>query len=398
MQLSTDIPDAIRQDCQNFITISLQMVRLKSSVIIAHITGWLICLGLPLLFISGQTGDRNALSILFSAGYLVFALTYIAIFYFHTFFLFPALYSRKQYWRYLLSVVLLFGTINYMKPFDRLFASHQPLWGDGHRYPPPQLYLGLDQGPPGMLAATPPGMTTIPPGEPPLTHIDIVSDFLFLLTIALSIAIETTHRWRQTEKRALYAEARKTKAELSFLKAQINPHFLFNTLNNIYSLAITRSDRTAMSIMKLSNMLRYVTEETRDDYVLLESEIDCLRDYIDLQKLRLTSKTKVNFSVNGNPGIKCIAPLVLLPFLENAFKYGVSNHEASEITILLSTSEKYIHFYCSNKLFSTFQELNDTGIGIANTRQRLDHLYPDKYELQISEHNGAYSISLQLQA
>ncbi len=362
------------------------MFRLKSSVVIAHITGWLICLGLPLLFISGQTGDRKALSILFSTDYLVFLVTYVALFYFHTTFLFPRLYFRKQYVLYFLSVLLLLVMVNYMRPYDHLFSRL--------RHPHMETRWRPPMPPGGQPGPRPEAME--PPGKPPV-RVDIVSDFLFLLTIALSIAIETTHRWRQTEKRALYAETRKTQAELSFLKAQINPHFLFNTLNNIYSLAITRSDNTAMSIMKLSNMLRYVTEDTRDDYVLLESEIECLRDYIDLQKLRLTTKTKVNFAVTGSPGIKCIAPLVLLPFLENAFKYGVSNHEPSEINILLQTSDNRIHFYCSNKLFRITPDTSRTGIGIANTRQRLDHLYPDKYELQISEDNGAYAISLQLQ-
>ncbi|MEZ2440650.1 sensor histidine kinase [Chitinophaga sp. RCC_12] len=374
-----------KSEFQPYIYLS-QMFRLKSSVVIAHITGWLICLSLPLLFVSGQTGDRKALSILFSTDYLVFLVTYVALFYFHTTFLFPRLYFRKQYILYFLSVLLLLIMVNYMRPYDHLFS--------GLSHPRGEMPWRQQMPPGAAPGPRPEGMR--PPGRPH-RPIDIVSDFLFLLTIALSIAIETTRRWRQTEKRALYAETRKTQAELSFLKAQINPHFLFNTLNNIYSLAITRSDNTAMSIMKLSNMLRYVTEDTRDDYVLLESEIDCLRDYIDLQKLRLTTKTKVNFAVTGSPGIKCIAPLVLLPFLENAFKYGVSNHEPSEITILLQTSENRIHFYCSNKLFRMAPDTSRTGIGISNTRQRLEHLYPDKYELQISEDNGAYSISLQLQ-
>jgi two-component system LytT family sensor kinase len=359
-----------------------QMFRLKSSVVIAHITGWLICLSLPLLFISGQTGDHKALSILFSTDYLVFLVTYIALFYFHTTFLFPRLYFQKQYVLYFLAVLLLLLMINYMQPFDHLFTQ----------LPHPPRAMGWHL--PMLPGEQETGMR--PPGKPPM-KVDVVSDFLFLLTIALSIATETTRRWRQTEKRALYAETRKTQAELSFLKAQINPHFLFNTLNNIYSLAMTRNENTAMSIMKLSNMLRYVTEDTRHDYVLLESEIDCLRDYIDLQKLRLTTKTKVNFSVTGSPGIKCIAPLVLLPFLENAFKYGVSNHEPSEINIQLETSEHHIHFYCSNKLFRMAPDTSRTGIGITNTRQRLDYLYPDKYELRISNDNGAYAITLQLQ-
>ncbi|MFY0254248.1 sensor histidine kinase [Chitinophaga sp. 30R24] len=346
------------------------MFRLKSSVVIAHITGWLICLGLPLLFISGQTGDRRALSILLSSEYLIFLVTYVALFYFHTIFLFPRLYFNKQYLVYFLSLLLLLLMVNYMRPFEHLFFQLPPHYGQ-----------------PSLVSRN---------MRPPV-RIDIISDFLFLLTIALSTAIETTHRWRLTEKRALYAETRKSQAELSFLKAQINPHFLFNTLNNIYSLAMTRSEYTAMSIMKLSNMLRYITAENKGDFVLLESEIACIHDYIDLQKLRLTTKTKVNFSVTGNPGIKCIAPLILLPFLENAFQYGVSNHEPSEINILLASADNYIHFYCSNKLFRLTPDAAHTGTGITNTRQRLDHLYPNKYELHISDENGAYTISLQLE-
>jgi two-component system LytT family sensor kinase len=357
------------------------MFRFKPSIVIAHITGWLICLSLPLLFISGQTGDNKAIAILLSPDYLVFLITYVSLFYFHTNFLFPQLYFRKQYVLYFLSVFLLLLMVSYMRPFDHLFTrlSHHP-----HDYGWHTPLSSGDESPDNMSAYL-------------SRRIDVVSIFLFLLTIALSIAIETTRRWRQTEKKALYAETRKTQAELSFLKAQINPHFLFNTLNNIYSLAMTRHEYTAASIMKLSNILRYVTEETRDDYVLLDSEIDCLRDYIDLQKLRLTTKTKVRFSVTGNPGIKCIAPLVLLPFLENAFKYGVSNHEPSDIIIQLDTLEDHIDFFCSNKLFHVSPDTTQTGIGITNTRQRLDHLYPDKYELRINEDNGAYTIFLQLQ-
>jgi sensor histidine kinase YesM len=230
----------------------------------------------------------------------------------------------------------------------------------------------------------------------PHTRIDLVSDFLFLLTVSFSIATETTHKWRQTEKRALFAETRKTQAELSFLKAQINPHFLFNTLNNIYSLAMIHSEHTATSIMKLSNILRYVTEESKGDFVLLESEIDCLKDYLDLQKLRLTAKTIVNFHISGNPGIKNIAPLVLLPFLENAFKYGVSNHETSEINIHLDCRETVLVFTCTNKIFRTQQDKNSAGIGISNTRQRLEHLYGDRYTLNISSSDGIHTVALSL--
>lgn len=351
------------------------MFRLKSSVVIIHITGWLICLSFPLLFISGQSTGLNALSILCSANYLIFLSTYLALFYFHSTILFPKLFCKKQYVLYFLSVLVLLMTINFLKPLDHLIAQLKPA-----------SVTRMSSNPPRSKD----------PGNHWPARINFVSDFLFLLTISLSLANETTLRGRQTEKKALFAETQKKQAELSFLRSQINPHFLFNTLNNIYSLAITQSEHTATSIMKLSNMLRYVTEESKRDFVLLETEIDCLKDYIALQQLRLTAKTTLAFSVTGQPGIKTIAPLVLLPFLENAFKYGVSNQEASEINVVLTCTDNSILFTCSNKIFRTHQELNGTGIGIANTRQRLDHLYGDRYSLRIHTFNNIYTTTLSL--
>ncbi|RAJ88149.1 sensor histidine kinase YesM [Chitinophaga dinghuensis] len=354
------------------------MIRLKSSVVLAHLTGWLLLISLPLLFIGGQTDSNRALAILFSPEFFVFVITYSALFYFHTNFLFPQLFFKKQYPLYFLSIILLLLMVNLMQPFDHLFM----------RFPHP-------------LPMHPPGGRPMPPGFPPgqvrmRFHPDYISLFLFILTVALSVAIETTHRWRQTEKRALYAETRKTQAELSFLKAQINPHFLFNTLNNIYSLAITHNEFAAPSIMKLSNMLRYVTEENKN-YVLLQGEIGCLTDYIDLQRLRLSKQTKVQFTINGDPGVKCIAPLVLLPFVENAFKFGVSNHDPSEIQIQLDIAADQVHFQCTNRVFRSLQQENRTGIGIANTKQRLEHLYPERYQLSTENLNGNFVVSLILQ-
>ncbi|MBV7529314.1 sensor histidine kinase [Chitinophaga sp. sic0106] len=348
------------------------MIRLKSSVVLAHLTGWLILVCLSLFFISGQADDDRAWQVLFSPEFFVFIFTYSSLFYFHTNFLFPQLFFRKHHVLYFLSLLLLLLMVNLMQPFDHLFR----------RFTGPHMPM-----PPGP----PPPMPHIP-GH---FHSDYFSLFLFMLTIALSVAIETTHRWRQTEKRALYAETRKTQAELSFLKAQINPHFLFNTLNNIYSLAITHSEFAGPSIMKLSNMLRYVTEENKN-YVLLQGEIACLHDYIDLQRLRLSKQTSVGFSVSGEASFKCIAPLVLLPFIENAFKYGISNHESSAINITLNIEDDAVHFDCINRIFRIGQPENRTGIGISNTIQRLDHLYPERYSLLTEEKDGFYHVSLKL--
>ncbi|MCW3464282.1 sensor histidine kinase [Chitinophaga nivalis] len=352
------------------------MFRLKYSVLITHITGWLLCLSLPLFFISGQTSKQDAITLLSSADYYIFLLIYISFFYFHGDFLLPRIYFRKQYLLYTLVVLFLLLIINFMQPFTHLFPSS-----------PAQNNTSDNKV---SLLSDISLLKTIP--------VDIAGLLLLLLLLALSTAIGITRRWQQQEKQALYAINWKVQAELTVLKAQIQPHFLFNTLNNIYSLAITRHEHTATAILKLSNILRYITAGNRDDYVLLQHEIDCLNDYIDLQKLRLTSHTKVNLTITGSPDIKCIAPLLLLPFLENAFKHGVSNQENSVIDIRLDISAAHILFCCRNRLFSLAPDIRQTGNGIITTRQRLEHLYPDKYELSICTNDGDYTITLQLRA
>lgn len=217
-----------------------------------------------------------------------------------------------------------------------------------------------------------------------------------VLSLVLSLAIEVTcHRWRLSEQ-ALHSKALKAAAELSFLKSQLQPHFLFNTLNNIYSLAMSHHEYTAASILKLSNMMRYVTTDTGHDYVLLQREIECIHDYIDLQQLRLTSRTKVKFSVSGNPGIKCIAPMLLLPFLENAFQRGVSTQEASDIVVHLQATDKCIRFYCSNRHFPVTMDDGPAAADIRHARERLQQLYPHRHQLQIREDNGVQVVKLSL--
>lgn len=369
------------------------MYRVKTPTVVAHFTGWLILLSLPLLFIAGQSGKDKALETASAIWYWLLFGSYIAVFYLHTYVLFPALYLKKKIVLYIGIVLLLLIGIYLLRPFDRLFTQlSQPDRGmrmEEHR-PPPREHRLFRPPPDGGSQRPGPGR------EPHRPQFDFVSIFLFLLTMSLSIALQTTWRWRTTEKRALQAEAEKAQAELAFLKAQINPHFLFNTLNNIYSLAITHSEHTAASIMKLSNILRYVTDEVRQDFVPLQQEIDCIQDYIDLQQLRLGKKTLVTFNKTGNAAPLSIAPLLLMTFVENAFKHGISNHQASSIDIDLQADHNHIEFRCSNALFPR-KQTDRTGIGIANTRQRLEHLYAGKHQLNITTDNNLYTVVLVLE-
>jgi two-component system LytT family sensor kinase len=357
----------------------LFMTRPKLFTLIAHATGWVLFFSLMIAFVSGTPGGQNIAERIFSPTFLLFCFIYLFLFYFNTYVLIPRLYLQKRYFVYFLIILILFAAIYFLKPYDHLLGSNSR--------PPQKLMM-----PPGPD----PGMRPLP-GDNRSIRTDIVSIVLFVAVWSFSTALCIIRQWRITEQRAARAETDKANAELSFLKAQINPHFLFNTLNNIYSLAVTNNENTAASIMKLSNIMRYVTEDVKDNFVSLQNEIDCMTDYIDLQRLRLGQKMNVDFIVSGNTENKKIAPLILMTFIENVFKYGISNHEASDITIKLAAEEHTITFFCENKLFDTRRNTESTGIGIANTKQRLVHLYPDKHFLNINKENGLYTVQLTLQ-
>ncbi|HSC39095.1 MAG TPA: sensor histidine kinase [Chitinophagaceae bacterium] len=379
------------------------MTRVKASDIVIHIIGWLIFLSLPLLFITGQPEDKSILTVLSSLYFWLFFLFYISVFYINTYLLIPRLYLKKRHLAYIAVVLLLLAAVWLLKPFDHLVArnflprqTEQP----ERRPPPPGEMRPPPEDRPFMGDDRPPPANNMRGGRGQFRmerRVDVVSIFLFFMVLALSMAVQVTHRWRVTEQRAARAEADKAHAELSFLKAQINPHFLFNTLNNIYSLAITHNEHTAASIMKLSNIMRYVSDDVLQNFVPLQHEMDCIRDYIDLQRLRLGKKTRVDLGMSGNPDNLQIAPLLLMTFVENAFKYGTSNHDDSLISIRLKAEENAIRFSCTNRIFASRRLNERTGIGIANTRQRLDHLYPGKYDLSIANGEGFFNVQLVLQ-
>jgi LytS/YehU family sensor histidine kinase len=193
-------------------------------------------------------------------------------------------------------------------------------------------------------------------------------------------------------------ETEKLTAELSSLKAQINPHFLFNTLNGIYGLALTNSDKTADSISKLASMMRYVLTETTDEKVPLANEIKYISDYITFQKLRLTKKTKVNFTIEGTSLDQEISPILFISFIENAFKYGVSNEVESTIKIHLLIENSAISLTVKNEqLKKKKNEEESCGIGLKNTKRRLDLIYENKYSLEMTNTDKAYQIILKIQ-
>ncbi|OYU81367.1 MAG: sensor histidine kinase [Flavobacterium sp. BFFFF1] len=195
-------------------------------------------------------------------------------------------------------------------------------------------------------------------------------------------------------KRLQLTEKEKLAAELSLLKAQINPHFLFNTLNSIYSLAIRKDDRTADSIVKLSELMRYIMTNAHDNLIDLRKEIEYISNYVSLQQSRLEDTVRINYMFCGNPIGKKITPLILISFIENAFKHGVNPEENSEIDILIDVEGEELKLFVYNrKVHSVHAE---SGIGMKNTIERLELLYPERYELSVKDLEESFSVTLTL--
>lgn len=195
-------------------------------------------------------------------------------------------------------------------------------------------------------------------------------------------------------------ERQKLEAELKSLKGQLNPHFLFNSLNNIYSLALTKSDKVPDLILKLSELMRHIIYESRENYISLKKEIEFVINFIALQKIRTSDQTKIDFQILGEIPSAKIAPLLFEPFIDNAFKHGLpGTNNLDFISIKFSFEEKnYLIFSLKNN-FENVENWNkkNSGIGIENVKQRLKYLYHKKeYNLKIDKENHLFSVSLKV--
>jgi two-component system, LytTR family, sensor kinase len=222
----------------------------------------------------------------------------------------------------------------------------------------------------------------------------------FLITSG-STLFKITSDWllHQNEKREL--ERRSMQSELRFLKSQINPHFLFNTLNNLYALTLKKSDQAPDIVLKLSDMMRYMLYECNEKFVLLEKEIFYLQNYIELERLRLDRSVNIVLKLEGETGKHLIAPLILIPFVENAFKHGLKSsfHENAYFYCNLSINNNQLKFVVINSkpIHHTNEKDRFGGIGLVNVQRRLNILYPNKYDLKIKNTKEEYQVYLDLE-
>ncbi|MBB2148709.1 sensor histidine kinase [Pedobacter gandavensis] len=230
--------------------------------------------------------------------------------------------------------------------------------------------------------------------------VDLFLIMMILLIVGISTSLTMIQKWQTDKQLRELLEKEKISSELSFLKAQINPHFFFNTLNNIYALTHVDVEASRKALHKLSRMMRYLLYETQQGITPLSKELSFISDYIELMRLRLSDAVKITFEKPALGDSLMLAPMLFLPYVENAFKHGVSTVSPSEISIVIKMNGQLLEMTVKNTVFKEQGALVDHygGIGLTNTKRRLDLLYPGKYTFSAgkTESGNAFIVHLTL--
>lgn len=288
----------------------------------------------------------------------------IALFYWNSDFLVAKFFNKKSWWKYLLSIVISFALSLFIG-----FILFEIIDSNGYQI------NEVDD------------------------HFDFLDNLFLLniLVIGISASLGISKIALQNAAQKKEAEHKQKEAELKYLTTQVNPHFLFNTLNTLYALAAEEdASQTTEAILKLSEIMRYPLKEGAEKRVLLTKEIKFLEDYIELQKLRLGETYPVHFDVKGILENNQIAPLLFIPFVENAFKYGVSQRERNPIKIALNYQNGVLHFYCKNSIVQNMQ-VESNELGIENVRERLMLLYEKTHQLEIKREKNQFVVDLKIE-
>lgn len=228
-----------------------------------------------------------------------------------------------------------------------------------------------------------------------IIQVTVITLFITIFVSMLRFAVD----WFELEARKREIENEKLNAELNFLRAQINPHFLFNTLNNLYYLAYSKSDNTTVVISKLADMMRYMIYDSNHEKVLLNKEIEYMQNYISLEQLRLNNEVPIQFKVLGETENVWVAPLIFITFLENAFKHGVNGKSKEAwVNISIAMEGKKCTYFVENSRQSINVDSHEgkSGIGLQNVNRRLELSYPGQYQLHVDEKPDRYSIQLDI--
>jgi sensor histidine kinase YesM len=214
-----------------------------------------------------------------------------------------------------------------------------------------------------------------------------VNIIVFLFSLPLRLAFD----YYTMRKQQAQLQRRTAEAELNLLKAQVQPHFLFNTLNNIYFVAQRESPTTAGLLERLSNIMRYFVDEGPKEKILLTREIDFIRDYIHLEKMRMRHPMQIDFDIHGEPAGVSIPPMLLIPLVENVFKHGINKRSEENLLVLkLTIHATHLEMEVRNRIFEELEPVQNGGNGLSNLRSRLDLLYGQQYRLQTEKKDGLF--------
>lgn len=236
-------------------------------------------------------------------------------------------------------------------------------------------------------------------------QIILKDDVFFIFISTFMVGVGTTlfcivMEWMVEKHTRVDLESKTLQTELKLLKSQINPHFLFNTLNSLYAHTLKKSDEAPEIVLKLSEMMRYMLYDCNEKEVFLEKEITYIQNYLNLESLRHGDRIKITFDIYGDVGEQKIAPLILMPFIENAFKHGTNSQiKDAYVFLKLDVQKDDIHFKMENSKTPSIPKstlIKSGGIGLANVKRRMEILYPERYKLHIEESPNTYNISLHL--
>lgn len=358
--------------------------KLDRYTIFFHLLGWSIFFSMPLMVIPSPFFTVKNITHFFTSQ-LGNNLMLVAVFYLNLLVLSPTFLLKKNTKAFVGYALLGLVLVVCSHIFWNDFFPRVPMPWQQHPVPKPNL--------PGMPM---PPMPNHPP-KPPLPFPQIFAGMLsYFFTIAISSVLVLWQDRAKTYDTQQKIVLEKVAAELAVLKLQISPHFLFNTLNNIRWLARKKADTTEDAIVKLSQLLRYMLYHSESEKVALSQEINYLQDYIDLQKMRLSAQTQIDFTYHGPIEQFQIEPLLFIPLVENAFKYGIHSFEKSLITIKIAVEDNRLYFHTHNPVFASSQT-EDSGIGLQNVRKRLALHYPDKHTLYLMQQENFFQIDIWIQ-
>jgi two-component system LytT family sensor kinase len=329
--------------------------------VIVHVIVWGVLFALQVNYLSSIKG----LSTAFERGIFVFML-YLFIFYINWFTLIPRFYIKRKYLSFFLICTAILISTSFLRFGIEKYYNILP---------------AMVQRP------SVPNRVLRPYGFPFIANL-FVFGVSFFLKIADFYAIQTQQKDQLLQQ--------KTEAELKLLKAQLNPHFLFNALNNIYALVLSRSENAAGSLMSLSQLLRYIIYDAAAENVTLEKEITYLKYYIELESLRLTNKDNLKLGILVKQNNFTIMPLIFIPFVENSFKHSDINKKG-RINIQISLNRNELKFICENTFAETVKNVDNVGgIGLMNIKKRLEMIYPQRHVLELTKKDNIFKTTLKI--